>query len=136
MAIVVSSFWAAGFWWPDGLNATVERYHDGVAAARPLWFFSVANLAVLAVAVGPSASVALGRARAKGVGVFVAAAVVAVVVSNLSGLSKGEVERIWLPFVPWVMLGTAWLVGRARKGWLLAHASVAIAVQMLVLSPW
>ena len=49
-----------------------------------------------------------------GSGCWSARALLAVVLADLSGMSKAEVERIWLPFLPWVMLATAALpVGRA-----------------------
>jgi hypothetical protein len=69
-----------------------------------------------------------------------------VAVANLSGLSKAEVERIWLPFAPWVVLAAAWLPTRAAAGrpsWLApasvllaAQVVVAVAVESLVLTPW
>ena len=58
--------------------------------------------------------------------------------SPMSGLSEGEVERIWLPFIPWVASAA---VAYARDplapaGWLLAQAITAVALQALVRSPW
>ena len=134
--VVGSAFALAGFSWFDGFDATIARYEQGVASARPLWFFSVSNLAAFAVAIGPAAVVALGRWRPNGLHLVVGATVAGVVVANLSGLSKGEVERIWLPFVPWVVLGTAWLLGRSRRGWLVAQAGVAVVVETMVSTPW
>ena len=40
-------------------------------------------------------------------GWLVVAALVAVVVSDLSGVMRGEVERIWLPYAPWVVAAAA-----------------------------
>ena len=38
---------------------------------------------------------------------LVGAALVAVAIADVSGLSKAEVERIWLPFMPWIAVATA-----------------------------
>jgi hypothetical protein len=64
--------------------------------------------------------------------------VVAVLVADLSGLSRGEVERIWLPFLPWLLVGAVALIrGRAvPRPWLLAQAGCAIAVTAVVRTTW
>ncbi len=50
------------------------------------------------------------RARDDVVVVGIALASLAtVLLADLSGMSKAEVERIWLPFVPWLLVGTALL---------------------------
>ena len=38
-----------------------------------------------------------------------------VVVADLSLMSRAEVERIWLPFVPWLLVGCALLPDRWRR---------------------
>ncbi len=42
---------------------------------------------------------------------LVGATTVVVIVADASAMSKGEVERIWLPFVPWLTLSFALLPG-------------------------
>ena len=37
------------------------------------------------------------------------AAALAIAAADLSGLSKAEVERIWLPYAIWLLVATAWL---------------------------
>ncbi|MEV7227963.1 hypothetical protein AB0M79_13220 [Polymorphospora sp. NPDC051019] len=64
------------------------------------------------------------------------AAVVAIVAADLSGLSKAEVERIWLPFGVWLMAGATLLPARHRRWWLVAQAVTALAVNHLVLTVW
>ncbi len=137
VAVVLGAFAAAGFWWFDGVSATREQYLAGVAPERPYRYFVVANLAVLAVACGPAAIAALGRWRAKG-STLVAGALVGVLAADLSGFTKGEVERIWLPFVPFVVLATAWLPDRpaARRTWLGAQLGVGLVVQVVLRSHW
>ena len=49
-------------------------------------------------------------------------------------MSKAEVERIWLPFVPWLLLSTALLPERWRRPVLGVQVVVALLVQHL-LSP-
>ncbi len=134
-------FLAGGFWWVDGLHATRERYFAGVGGRRPYGAFLVANLAVLALALGPAIAVALTRLRDRAGWLLVGGALAAIAVADLSGMSKGEVERIWLPFVPWVLLAGAALVpvaGRVVGGrvWLSVQALTAIVIQTLVRSPW
>lgn len=131
---------ALGFWWPDGLAATREQYHAGVSPRRPYSYFVLGNVAAVAVAAGPALGAGLatvGR-RMLGPAVLVAGALVAVAGADLSGLSKAEVERIWLPFVPWLVLATAFLPEpRAWRSSLLAtQAATALAVQVLLRTPW
>jgi methylthioxylose transferase len=65
---------------------------------------------------------------------LVGAALAALLLADLSGMSKGEVERIWLPFVVW-LVPLAALLDR-RRGWLLAQAALALAVNHLLLTVW
>lgn len=62
------------------------------------------------------------------------AAVVAIVAADLSGLSKAEVERIWLPLAAWLMAGSAFLPAASRRAWLAAQADSAILVNHLLLT--
>ena len=133
VAIVAAAFAFAGFWWLDGLRATAERYAAGAARHRPYARSLVTNLGAFAVALGPAAVVALARLRDRRVWLLAGGAIGAVVVADLSGLSKGEVERIWLPFLPWVL--TACVVLRAR-GWLALQAGAGFIVQVVLRSPW
>jgi methylthioxylose transferase len=61
-----------------------------------------------------------------------------VAIADVSGLSKAEVERIWLPFMPWIAAATAGTFddASARRTWLCVNIAWAIAVQALVRSPW
>jgi hypothetical protein len=59
-----------------------------------------------------------------------------VVVADLSLMSKAEVERIWLPFVPWLVLAVAVLPPGWRRGALAAQAGSALALQHLLWTPW
>jgi hypothetical protein len=121
---VFVGFALAGFWWLDGLFATRDRYFAGIASRRPYELFVVANLSILAIVLGPAVAVALWRLRERSLWVVVGAALAAVAVADLSGMSKSEVERIWLPFTPFVLVAAAVLVPRRARGSTAAHAGV------------
>jgi hypothetical protein len=53
----------------------------------------------------------------------------------VSGLSKGEVERIWLPFVPWLLVA-AGTRDEQWMGWCCAQAGWTILVQASIQTPW
>lgn len=133
VAAVLAAFVVAGFWWLDGLRATHELYAAGVAARRPYLDFLVIAPAALALAVGPAVAAAAPRARGR-LALLAGSAVAAVCAADLSGLSRGENERIWLLFMPWLLAATAALP-RARA-WLCAQIALALALQVGVRSPW
>jgi hypothetical protein len=142
--LVTAGFALAGFWWFDGLAATHERYYAGLGGLRPYGYFVVANLAALAVAAGPAAFAGMSSPDARrslgtrpSLGWLVLAAALAVAAADLSGLSKGEVERIWLLFTPWLVAAAAFISNSGlRRWWLAAGALLALAVQILVVTPW
>ena len=140
-------FRAGGFWWPDGFRATRGHYWAGSAKFRPAWYFFGANLAVLGLAIGvPTvASFAMlprpSRSRAVGGSQWVVlpiAASLTAVVANLSQMSKGEVERIWLLFMPWLVIAGISLTKRTRslRLWLALQATAAIVLQAALVSKW
>lgn len=133
---VIVVFGAAGFWWPDGLSATLDAYGNGVSRNRPLAYFAVANLAAFAIALGPASALGLAALRDRRVWLVVGGALVAVAAADLSGWSKGEVERIWLPFVPWVVISACALRKELSRPALALQVMTAIAVQVGVLTPW
>lgn len=157
-ALAVAPFVAIGFWWFDGLAATKVRYVAGVASARPYGYFSLlGNPASFSLAIGPAAWVAIARVRDRGLALLALPALAAVALANASGLSKAEVERIWLPFAPWVLVLTAGLVigtassGRRPErprwepvpGWptlagalLLGQVALALLIESVVKTPW
>jgi methylthioxylose transferase len=142
VAGVAVAFTAAGFWWPEGYRLVVERYYQGWAADRLYAYWVWANLAGLLLAAGPALPPALRRTalaarRFRTPSVLLpAAAVVAVLAADLSGLSKAEVERIWLPFTVWLMVAAARLPEAGRRGWLAAQAATALAVNHLIWTWW
>jgi hypothetical protein len=141
---VVGVFAAAGFWWLDGYHLVIQRYYQDVGRTRPYDYWVWADLAALVIAVGPVLAPGLRRAvldpvrlrRWQPVTALVLAAAVAIAVADKSGLSKAEVERIWLPFGVWLTTGAALLPERHRRWWLAGQAATALVVGHLVLTKW
>lgn len=133
---VVVAFAAAGFWWLTGYEDVKVVYAASIASTRPYGYFVWANLAAVMFALGPAVAAGLTRVRAlpRAAALLVAAAVAAIVLADLSGMSKAEVERIWLPFAVWAVVACGALP-RAR-GWLVAQAVLALAVNHLLLTVW
>jgi len=127
---------AAGFWWLDGLDAAHHYYGVRAGNDRPYGYFLVADLVVLALMLGPAGIAGLVRMARSPVAALVTAALVALAVADLSGLSKAEVERIWLPFLPWVLLATVALPRATTRRWLAAQATLAVALQLTIAWPW
>jgi hypothetical protein len=65
---------------------------------------------------------------------LVLVASLALLVADLSGMSKAETERIWLPFAAWLLAAGA-LLPRPRA-WLAAQAAVALLLNHLLLTGW
>jgi methylthioxylose transferase len=135
-ALVVAAFTLAGFSWLDGYAKVRVIYAASIAAARPYSYFVWANLAAVAFAIGPAGIAGLRRVVTRPVGPYlvVVAAVAAMLLADLSGMSKAEVERIWLPFAVWTCLACAELP-RPRR-WLAAQAVLALLVNHLLLTVW
>ncbi len=138
-AVVTLMIWGGtGFALWEGLAATRVQYFRGVGGRRPYDYFLLGNLGAFALAVGPATAVALARLRQRPMVVLVGAAVAVVLFSDVSGMSKAEVERIWLPFVPWVMAAGAVLMTTRwmTRGWLAVQVGSALLVAVAIRSPW
>ena len=141
---VVLAFTAAGFRWWDALPVLRARYYAGIASIRPAAYWVWGDLAALALSAGPVlgavVATAVVRARAwpehRAVLSLTGSAGLAVVLADLSFMSKAEVERIWLPFVPLLLTGTALLPERWRRRGLAVQVVVALAVQTLLHTRW
>ena len=139
---VVLSFAAGGFAWWEAFPVLRERYWDGIAAERPTAYWLWGNLAALGFSAGPALGAALGRLVALGrrtersVLVLVSAAATTIAVADVSLMSKAEVERIWLPFAPWLLVATAVLPDRWRRPALAAQLILALVVQHLLYTSW
>lgn len=137
-AVTLAVWGGTGFAWWEGLAATRVQYFHGVGGRRPYDYFLLGNIAAFALAVGPATAVAVARVRQRPLAVLVGAAVAVVIVADVSGMSKAEVERIWLPFVPWVMAAGAVLMTTRwmTRGWLAVQLGSALVVAVAIRSPW
>ncbi|MEU3416868.1 hypothetical protein ABZ760_37560, partial [Streptomyces sp. NPDC006658] len=54
--------------------------------------------------------------------------------ADLSGMSKAETERIWLPFAMWLVAACAFLP--RPRGWLAAQAVLALLLNHLLFTGW
>ncbi len=152
---VVGAFAVAGFAYWEALPEIHERYWDGVASRRPPEYWLWGNLAALLFSAGPLAGVGLGSLlgrlrdgwgsrRAGGdrppegrvVVRLATAGWLMVLAADLSQMSRAEVERIWLPFVPWVLVGCALLPPRWRRAGLVLQVGFALVVQHLLFTGW
>jgi methylthioxylose transferase len=138
VALVLAGAAAAGFWWLAGFRATRKLYREGISSIRPYGYFVWANIAAFSLAVGPAVWVGLTRLRDRRMWLLAGAALAAVAIADISGMSKAEVERIWLPFVPWLVAaaGVAFVTIRERRGWLGVQVACALVVQWLVRASW
>jgi hypothetical protein len=140
-AVVPVAFTVAGFGWWDGVVQTHAAWAAGAGSRRPYAYFFVGDLAVLALTIGPAAATALPSLVTKGrphaVAIIVGAALAGVLALDVSGVTRGEVERIWLPYAAWMTAGAAvYRVPAARRRMLLAQVATALLIQSLVKSPW
>ena len=135
--VVVALFAAAGYWWFDGLAATDARLATGQALTnRPWSYFAFANIAAGIMAVGPAAVAGLGAVRRTRLAVLAGAALAGVLFADLTGVVRGETERIWLPFEVWVLTATAFLPARARRPWLAVSVLFAIVLEVGLRLEW
>jgi hypothetical protein len=158
---VIAAFTLSGFWWLEGYHLVVQRYYQGIATTRPVSYWIWGNLAATVCAVGlasaaalhrlpgalhapapaeiraaPAAAFARWRTRADPAALLALAALSGLLLADLSGLSKAETERIWLPFDIWVIGGTALLPARTARSWLAVQAIGTLVLAHLVLTNW
>jgi hypothetical protein len=140
-------FTALGFEWWEGYRILVTRYYQGAGGVRPYGYWVWANLACTVLIVGPAAVAGVRRAvvrlwpgggwarsSPRPLAVLVLAALLALLVADLSGMSKAETERIWLPFAVWLLPACAFLTG--ARGWLVGQAVLALLVNHLLRTAW
>ena len=146
--VVVGVFTAYGFHYWDALPALHERQYEGVAKNRPPTYWWWGNLAALAFSAGPLAYAGVAALWSRTdetlaepdatrvVRWLAGAAVLMVAAADVSGASKGEVERIWLPFVPWLLITCGLLPARWRQWGLVAQIVLAVAIEHLLFTGW
>jgi hypothetical protein len=142
-AVVVAVFAFAGFWWFDGYTLVQERYWQGIANDRPFQYWSWANFASVVCAIGLGSVAGIGRAfdiaairRSPGLRLLVLGALLAIVLADLSMLSKAETERIWLPYMIWLTAAPALLPPQSHRFWLALNVVGTIALNSFILTNW
>ncbi|WP_185930999.1 MULTISPECIES: hypothetical protein [unclassified Streptomyces] len=146
--VVPAVFTALGFDWWEAYRLLVTRYYQGAGGVRPYGYWVWANLACTVLVVGPATVAGLRRAGAvwaesrtplprspaPRLALLVCSALLALLIADLSGMSKAETERIWLPFAFWLLPACALLPG--PRGWLAGQAALALLLNHLVLTWW
>lgn len=147
--VVVAAVTAAGFAWWEAYPVLVDRYQAGIANDRPNEYWVWANVGAWVMTTGLAVWAALPqmtralrrtdhtqRPGARAVALLGAASLVGVGAATLTGMSKSEVERIWLPFTWWALTLAALLPRRAHRPLLAVQAATALVVEHLVLTDW
>ena len=147
-ALVTGVFYHFGFWWFDGLRLTNKFYWNGTAYFRTWTYFLLGNTAVLLIAVGPAVVGAVSSLRDRRLWPAVGGALLCLAIAQASQYSKGEVERIWLLFMPWLVPAVVSLARPASserapyrqteipKVWLAMQAVLALFLQGALRSKW
>jgi hypothetical protein len=138
---VAAAFTLGGFAWWEAYPVLRERYYDGIASERAFSYWVWGNLAAwtftAGLAVWAAFPTAVRALRERNVLAQLAAAAAAtIVVADLSGMSKAEVERIWLPFTIWIVALPALLPERWHKPLLASQVLLALLAQQLLLTRW
>ncbi|MET9494532.1 hypothetical protein [Streptomyces sp. NPDC006552] len=150
-AVVPLAFTLAGFNWWEAYRLLTTRYYQGAGGIRPYTYWVWANLACTVLITGPATVAGLRRAGAlllplphrklprfdaprPRLALLVSAALAALVIADLSGMSKAETERIWLPFAVWLLAAGTFLP--RPRAWLTAQATLALALNHLLLTGW
>jgi hypothetical protein len=137
---VLTIAYALGFNYLAGLRATHAEYVRGVAGERPYVYALVANLVVFALVLGPAVVAGIAQLRDRHLWTVVGGALAAVATADLTGLSKLEVERIWLPFAVFALPAAAALVAGRRatmvRPWLGLQIALALGIQVTLRTGW
>lgn len=144
--LVAGAFSLAGFSWWEAYPVLVTRYYDGIQTERPYGYWVWANLGVWTFTAGLATWASFPRAVAEVrrrasrdrsvVAVLGCAGMAAILVATLSGMSKGEVERIWLPFTLWVLILPVLLPVRWHRPLIASQVATAIVVELLWTTQW
>lgn len=139
--IVVAAFTAAGFSWWKAYPVLVTRYNDGIASSRPYDYWVWADIAAWTFTAGlavwaafPAAATAF---RQRNVAAQLAtAALLTIGFAAISGMSKAETERIFLPFTIWIVALPMLLPARWHRPLLLSQVVIGLGVEQLLLTRW
>lgn len=141
--VVATLVTVGGFWWWEGYQLVITRYYQGIAARRTYSYWLWGNVAALVVMAGLASVAGVRRALAparlkarEGLSMLVLGALAAVAYADVSGLSRSETERIWLPFGVWLVAAAALLPRRHHRAWLAVAAVSALGINHLLRTAW
>ncbi len=148
--VVTVGFAVLGFWWLDGARETQRQYWAGTAQFRPFGYFMIANLAIALIAIGPIGFAGLLHFAKRwrqppdvwppAVWPLVVGGLVALAISHASQYTRGEVERIWLLFYPWLLVAAGAPIfhvpARRAAAAVAVQAGCSIALQAALVSKW
>jgi hypothetical protein len=118
------------------LRATGVVYHVGIAASRPYAYWVFGSPVAWALMLGPAIAWFATRAATRREPAAAALAIT-LLAASLLPFTKGETERIWLPFVPLACTAAAAaLPQRALRPILISLLAQALAVQLLFDTVW
>ncbi|HZJ05586.1 MAG TPA: hypothetical protein VFD59_08970 [Nocardioidaceae bacterium] len=144
---VVLAFAVGGFAWWEGYSEIRGRYFEGVGGRRPIGYWMWGSLGALGFSAGPlvgsgmamvvtNGRAYLAQSSQRVTAVLSGAGAAMILVATASLMSKAEVERIWLPFVPWMLLSCAFLPERWRRAGLALQLAVALVTMHLIKTTW
>lgn len=153
LTAVVAVFTLLGFNWWEAYGLLRTRYYQGYGGIRPYAYWLFGDLGTAVAAAGLASVAGLRRTfaavpdsvrtwrrgptpRVAAVVLLPCALLLAMLAADLSGMSKAETERIWLPFTLWLPATAALLPLRDRRGWLAAQAGAALLLNHLLLTLW
>jgi hypothetical protein len=146
--LIVAAFAVSGFEWWRAYPVLTDRYYAGIASVRPYSYWIWGDLGGLIISAGPvigsSVAASIWAVRTlrvqpsdlRPIILLTLAGLATILIADLSGMSKAEVERIWLPFIPWMLVGTALLPPRWVRLVLALQLAVALAVEHLLHIVW
>jgi hypothetical protein len=139
--VVALLFTAGGFAWWEAYPVLRERYFAGIASERAYSYWVWADVAAWTFTAGLVVWAAFPAAvkafRQRDVlAQLAAAALLTITIACVSGMSKAEVERIFLPFTIWIVALPALLPPRWTRPLLLSQVVLAVLAQTLLLTRW
>ena len=140
-AVVAGLFTIGGFSWWEAYPVLRERYFAGIASERSYAYWVWANVAAwtftAGLAVWAAFPAAVRALRERNVlAQLAAAALLTIVIACVSGMSKAEVERIFLPFTIWIVALPALLPEKWHRPLLASQVLLALLAQTLLLTRW
>jgi methylthioxylose transferase len=152
-ACAAAAFTLAGFDWWQAYRLLRIRYYQGYGGVRPYWYWLWGDLGTVVAAAGLAFATGLRKVlasapaalrqwrdgagpRATALVLLPLAFLLAIMAADLSGMSKAETERIWLPFTLWLPATAALSARRDHRCWLAVQAGGALLINHLLLTGW